>query len=126
MNTQSKILTRAALAALEPSRPLLLATGYFDILRVELVRILAEARRDTGSQALIVAVLPHSLELLPQAARAQMAAALRVVDYVFTPQNEDLGGLAATLRPVEIIRLEEAETGHTRQLIEHVRRRQSG
>ena len=33
MNTQSKILTPAALGALEPSRPLLLATGSFGILR---------------------------------------------------------------------------------------------
>lgn len=125
MDTRTKVLTPAALAVLDPPRPLLLATGRFDILRVEAVRDLAASRRRTGAQCLMVAVRPFDGELVPVAARAEMAAALRVVDYVLLAENEDLDSLAASLQPIEIIELEESETDRTRELIEHVRSRQS-
>ena len=125
MDTRTKILTAAAVAALEPARPLLLATGYFDVLRAEQAAELAEARRRTQAQTLVAAVQPSAKETLPPAARAQMAAALRVVDYVLIAETEDLDSLAGSLQPIETIRLEEAEASRTRQLIEHVHRRQS-
>jgi glycerol-3-phosphate cytidylyltransferase-like family protein len=72
-----------------------------------------------------VAVLPLAGEMVPQAARAEMAAAFRVVDYVLLAENEDRESLAAALQPVAIVGLEEAEVRRTRQLIEHVHRLQS-
>jgi bifunctional ADP-heptose synthase (sugar kinase/adenylyltransferase) len=125
VDTRTKILTPAAAAALQPARPLLLVTGYFDILRAETARDLAEARRRSGAQSVVVAVLPLAGEMVPQAARAEMVAALRVVDYVLLAENEDRESLAAALQPVEIVGLEEAEACRTRQLIEHVHSRQS-
>jgi bifunctional ADP-heptose synthase (sugar kinase/adenylyltransferase) len=101
-------------------RPILLVTGRFEILRVELVRELAEARRRTQAQSLIVVVRPLDGELVPLAARAELAAALRMIDYVLILENEDLDRLAATFQPVETIHLEEADLRRTRQLIEHV------
>jgi bifunctional ADP-heptose synthase (sugar kinase/adenylyltransferase) len=126
MDTRTKILTAAALPAFDPPRPVVLAAGRFDLLRVELARELAEARRRTGARTLIAVVRPLSGELAPIDARAEMAAALRVVDYVFIARDKDLEHLAASLQPVEIVNLEEAEARRVRQLIENVHGRQSG
>jgi bifunctional ADP-heptose synthase (sugar kinase/adenylyltransferase) len=125
VNTRSKIVTPDAVAGLDPARPLLLVAGYFDILQVELVRELAQARQRTGALTLVAAVLPLDGERVPLAERAEMTAALRVVDYVLTIETEDLDRLAASLQPIETIRLEEADRRRARQLIEHVQRRQS-
>ena len=125
MDTRTKILTPAALAALDPPRPLLLVTGRFDILRVEAVQDLAAERQRTGARSLMVVVWPFDGELAPVDARAEMAAALRVVDYVFVAENEAMESLDAGLHPIEIIDLEEADADRTRQLIEHVHSRQS-
>ncbi len=125
MNTRTKILTRAALAAVDPPRPVLMVAGRFDILRVDLARDLAGARGRTAARSLVVVVRPLEGELAPPAARAEMAAALRVVDYVFIAENEDVDSLAAIVQPIEIINLEEADTERVRQLIEHVHRQQS-
>jgi len=125
MDTRTKTLTPAALAALDPQRPLLLATGRFDILRVEAVRDLAAWRQRTGARSLLVVVRQYDGELVPAGARAEMAAALRVVDYVLLAEDEDMETLAAALQPAEIMELEDSETDRTRELIEHVRSRRS-
>ena len=125
MDTRTKILNPGSLDARQPLRPLLLVTGYFDILRAELALELEEARRRTQAQTLVVLVQPWAGETLPQAARAEMAAALRVVDYVLIAEKEDLDSLTGSLQPIETIRLEEADAPRARQLIEHVHRRQS-
>jgi glycerol-3-phosphate cytidylyltransferase-like family protein len=124
VDTRTKILTSAA-AALEPARPLLLVTGYFDVLRAEHARSLTEARERTGAQSVLVVVLPLAGEIVPQAARAEMVAALRVVDYVLPAENDEWESVAGALQPVEIVRLEEADARRTRQLIEHVHRPKS-
>lgn len=125
MDTRTKILTPLALAELVPPRPLLLVIGRFDILRVEVARELAAARRRTGAASLLVAVRQLPDELAPLEARAEMAAALRVVDYVFAAADGDLTSLAARLQPIETMNLEEADAQRKRQLIEHVHSRQS-
>ena len=125
MDTRTKIVTPAEVTALELPRPLLLIAGAFDILRADLARALAEARQRTQAAALMVVILPVAGELAPPAARAEMAAALRVVDYVLLAGDEHLENLAASLQPIEIIHLEESDAQRTRQLIEHVQQRQS-
>ena len=72
-----------------------------------------------------VAVLPLSGELLPQASRAELAAALRVVDYVVTPNESELDGLIEYLSPRQIVRLETSDLALVHELIEHVHRRQA-
>ena len=125
VDTRTKILTPAALAGLDPQRPLLVVTGRFDILRAEAARELAEARDRTGAGSLLAVVRPLSDELAPLEARAEMAAALRVIDYVFVAPNGDWTSPVESLQPIEIMSLEEAEAQRTRQLIEHVHSRQS-
>jgi len=124
MDTRSKILTPEAARALQvPS--LAVATGYFDVLRVDHARELTALRRRTGAVALLAVVLPWERALLSLRARCEMAAALRMVDYVVSIDEPDLSGLAGALQPVEILRLEAAEARRARELAGHVRRRQS-
>jgi hypothetical protein len=125
MDTRTKIVTREALTELAPPRPLLLAIARFDVLRVELARDLAAARLRTGARSLVAVVRTLAGELAPVQARAELAAALRVVDYVLLAPNEDLDSLTAFLQPIEILNLEEADAQRIRQLIEHVQSRQS-
>jgi len=87
-----------------------------------MARDLAAARERTGAKSLVVAIRPLEGELAPPGARAEMAAAIRVVDYVLLAENEDLDSLAAAFEPIEIISLEEADALRLRQLIEHVHR----
>jgi hypothetical protein len=123
VDTRTKIVTPDA--AFDPPRPLLLVTGRFDILRVEMARELSAARDRVGAGTLAVAILPLADELAPAAARAELAAALRVVDYVFVGAEGGLDELAAALHPIETLRLEEADARRKRQLTEHVHRRHS-
>ena len=82
MDTRSKILTPAAALALR-ERPFAIVTGTFDVLRAAHACELEEAR--TGAARLLVVVLPRAGELLPQRARAEMVAALRIVDIAGMP-----------------------------------------
>jgi bifunctional ADP-heptose synthase (sugar kinase/adenylyltransferase) len=119
VDTRSKILTLAAAFELRP--PVAIATGYFDVLRAGDARELAAVRH----HPLLVVVLPLNNQILSQRARAEMVAALRVVDYVVTADHGELDKLIESLKPVEFVRLEAAEARRTRQLMEHVDRRQT-
>jgi bifunctional ADP-heptose synthase (sugar kinase/adenylyltransferase) len=119
MDTRNKILTVAAALELRP--PVALATGHFDVLRAEDARELARVRH----HPLLVVVLPLAGEILTQRARAELVAALSVVDYVVTADDGDLDGLIESLKPAEFVRLEAAEARRASQLIEHVHRRQT-
>jgi len=119
MDTRSKILTLDAALRL-PRGTVTLAAGYFDALRAVHVRDLTPL-----AAPLLVAVLPCVDELLPQAARAEMVAALRMVDYVVIANEKDLDALIECLAPRELVRLEAADTARVRQLRDHVHGRQS-
>ena len=118
MDTRSKVLSLEAARRL--TGPLTLATGYFDVLRVEHARQLEQAGRP-----LLVAVVGHSREILDPPARAELVAALRVVDYVVTADHDELDRLIAQLQPAEILRLEADDLRCTRRLIEDAQRRQT-
>lgn len=119
MDTRSRILTLAAALELRP--PVAVATGYFDVLRAEHARELARMRH----HPLLVIVLPLANEILSLPARAELVAALRVVDYVVTADHADVDRLIESLEPVEIVRMEAADARRATELIEHVRRRQT-
>ena len=122
MDTRTKIVTAADLEKLNLARPLLVATGRFDVLRTEAADALSAARERTGAASLLVALRPLADGLAPIEARAEMTAALRMVDYVFIVANGDWPGSVASLQPIEIVDLEDADAERIRQLIEHVRR----
>ena len=128
MDTRSKILTLDAALRLPP--PLTVVTGYFDVLQTEHVRDLQHARAQAPAVAgnewpLLAIVLPATAGLLGQRARAELVAALRVVDYVVTADEGDLDRMIAAFPPRHLVRLEAADERRSRQLIEHVRSRQN-
>ena len=117
MDTRTKILT--AEAARQIPVPLVVATGYFDVLRAAHIRELG-ALREHGP--LLVIVLPIENELLEQRARAELVAALRMVDYVVTADRDGADALLEALKPIRVERLEAADADRARQLIQHVHR----
>jgi bifunctional ADP-heptose synthase (sugar kinase/adenylyltransferase) len=123
MDTRRKILTAAAARDLHPPGPVAMVSGTFDILRAEHAREIASVRNRTGARSLVAVVLPARGELLNQRARTELAAALRMVDYVVTADDGDLEQLVASLQPAELVRLESDDARRTRQLIENVHRR---
>ena len=118
MDTRSKILTLTAALELPPG--LAIASGAFDVLRAEHVRELAALR----VRPVLVAILPFEKELLPQRARAELVAALRMVDYVVPADSDELDTLIGALQPAQVVRLEASDARRARQLFEHVQRRQ--
>jgi bifunctional ADP-heptose synthase (sugar kinase/adenylyltransferase) len=100
-------------------------TGAFDVILAEDARELADLRAGGGERALLVVVLPVAGELFSMRARAELAAALRMVDYVVIADDAAPDALLASLEPAQLVRLEEVHTARKRQLMEHVQRRQT-
>ena len=119
VDTRSKILTFAAAMELRPAGAIV--SGYFDVLRTEHARALGGVR----NHPLLVVVLPLADEILTLPVRAELVAALRVVDYVVTADHADVEKLIESLKPAEFVRLEAADARRASQLIEHVHRRQT-
>lgn len=111
MNTQEKILPLDALderLAVERrrGRRIVMANGCFDLLHAGHIRFLEGARRE--GDVLVVAVNSDRSErrlkgpgrpVFPEEARAQLVAAVGVVDYVVVFDEGDVGGLLERLRP---------------------------
>jgi glycerol-3-phosphate cytidylyltransferase-like family protein len=125
MDTRSKILTLEAALALEPPRPLAMAAGLFDVLRTAHARQLEDVRQHTGAGSLMAVVLPDAAGVLGQRARAELVAALRMIDYVLTADEEGLQCAAAALKPAAVVRMEQADRKRVAQLIAHVHSRQA-
>jgi bifunctional ADP-heptose synthase (sugar kinase/adenylyltransferase) len=127
VDTRSKILSRDAALGLPP--PLTVVTGYFDVLRAEHAGDLQQARDRSPAQPLLVVVLtgysPIFRPVLDPGARAELVAALRMVDYVVTADDGDRDHLIEALKPAQLVRLEAADQRRARQLREHVQRRQT-
>jgi hypothetical protein len=119
MDTRNKILTLDATLRL-PRGEITLVSGYFDALRAAHTRDLAALPRP-----LLAVVLPRAGELLSQRARAEMTAALRVIDYVVIAENKELDALVEALTPRQVVRMEARDAALVEQLIEHVHRRQT-
>jgi hypothetical protein len=126
MDTREKIinLARAAEIAAGLRRDgarLKLVAGYFDVLTSELVGRLGAL---AGGQTLMLAVVDPPQALLPARARAELAAALGVIDYVLLLDGADLAQALEQIQPDEVIREELADRQRSQALIEHVHRRQ--
>ena len=125
MDTRQKII--------EPHRALALAqdlrakgvkivTGYFDVLVAEHVRRLREIKN--GCAVLVVVVLDPPEPVLDARARAELVAALGVVDYVVPAGEQAARELLSHFAPSEIVREESADLLRASRLSEHVKRRQ--
>lgn len=124
MDTRRKILTPAA--AIRLPGPLTLVSGHFELLRAGQVGELESIRRRAPARAMLAAVVPRSGAIWEGEVCACLAASLRVIDYVVTVDHDDLEGFIERLHPAETVRLEDADLGRLRRLIEDVRRRKIG
>jgi bifunctional ADP-heptose synthase (sugar kinase/adenylyltransferase) len=126
MDTREKIvdLARASeiAAGLHRDRVrLTLVAGYFDVLTSDHVRRLKAL---ANGRPLMLAVLDPPHPLLPARARAELAAALGMIDYVLLLDGADLARALEQIQPDEVIREEIADSQRSQALIEHVHRRQ--
>lgn len=124
MDTRGKILTAETARALEPARPLAIVAGAFDVLLADDARELAEVRNRTGARTVLAVILPVEREVLNQRARAELAAALRMVDYALICNDAELDQIITILQPAAVVRLETAQARRLGELIEHARERQ--
>ena len=121
MDTREKIVAPGALTG----RNVTLATAYFDPLLAWHSERLAKIRE--SADTLAAAVLPLEDELLSQRARAELAAALRVIDYVLIAPGRDSNAVEdwiRALQPAQVLRLEEEDRRRRAEWIADVRSRQ--
>ena len=118
-DTRSKILTLDQARALPP--PLIAFVSHLEVLRTAHVRRLEEVA-DANTGKLIVILTDPPSPLVPLPARAELAAALRAVDYV-VPSPEGSGPALAALHPSVTVHDEVEDRERTRSLMEHVRNR---
>jgi len=125
MDTREKIidLARARQIAREQRSRLLLVTGYFDVLRTGHVERLRQL--DGGGKGLMVAVLDSPAPILSQRARAELVAALAMVDYVVPAGQDGLQDLLNQVPAEAIAREEASDLPRTQELTAHVQRRHS-
>jgi hypothetical protein len=122
MNTREKIVDASAVVG----RRMTLVTAYFDPMLDWHAERLAALRPADGTLAALV--LPLENELLPQRARAELAAALRVIDYVLIAPGPDRNAredLIRAVNPAQVFRLDEEDLRRRAELIAHVRSRQT-
>jgi bifunctional ADP-heptose synthase (sugar kinase/adenylyltransferase) len=124
MDTRHKIIDPGRALELSEdlrSRGLKIVTGFFDVIVAEHVRRLQEIKN--GSDALVVVVLDPPEPVLTARARAELVAALRMVDYVVPAGEQAAQNLLGRFSPAEIVREEAADLLRARRLSEHVQRR---
>lgn len=120
MDTRVKILSPDSLGRVRAeARRLKLVVGYFDPLLAAHARRLAELRRP--GDTLVVVVREMEGSLLPLRARAELVAALGVVDWVIPAQDAE--AIIERLAPDEVVREEEADLERRQELIRLVRAR---
>jgi len=126
VDTRTKIITAAQARELARGLPnTALATGYFDIVLAAHVGDLERVRESLPEVVLFVGLGTPRQPLLEAHARAELVAALAVVDYVVSLEDWELENLLAAFPEDRIIRLEVAHEQRMRELIQHVHRRQS-
>ena len=127
VDTRKKILTPAAAESIvqrlrDSGVAVSVVTGCFDPVLAEHGRRLAAAR--AGAGALVVVVNTPIAPVLAAAARAELVAALAVVDYVVLPDGGTIGELLVRLQAGDAVRMEADDEQLTRNLIRHVHSRQ--
>lgn len=126
MDTRSKILTpeqavEAAGRARKKGIRIVLVTGRFDPLLAAHARRLEEIGAEDG---VLIAVIGNPAQpLLAARARAELVAALRVVDYVVISEEPAPPGWTERLAPDAVFREEAADEARTGDLIKHVQSR---
>ncbi len=126
MDTRTKIIEPKHAATRlqelrDQGRTVKVVTGYFDVLVAEHVARLREVGRTPGT--LFVIVLDPPAPLLGARARAELVAALAMVDYVVPAAEEAGAELLSRFAASEILREESADLLRAERLSQHVQRR---
>jgi len=126
MDTRRKIVSLEAAAGISEELharggKLTIVAGYFDVLTADHVR---RIRALANGQPLMAAVLDPPRPILAAQARAELAAALSVIDYVVRVPESGLDRALEKIRPDEVVREETADHARSTALMEHVHRRQ--
>jgi len=117
--------TRTKIVEAEQAPPgCTVVTGTFDVIVAADANDLSEIRAQYPGDALCVVVLPLAEALFAQRARAELAAALRMVDYVVIADDLAPEAMLAALKPARTVRLEGVHELRKRRLTEHVQSRQ--
>jgi bifunctional ADP-heptose synthase (sugar kinase/adenylyltransferase) len=126
MDTRAKIVDASQISSLlarssSNGRRLVVARGWFDVLRASHCRALAEAKA-SGSELVVIVHADGGAQptLLNAAARAQLAAAIAVVDYVVICDGTQARNLAASWNAAAIVEIDES---FSRGLVENVLQR---
>src|SRR5258705_210934 len=124
MDTREKIIdlaraTEIAAGLRRQGKRVKLVAGYFDVLTPDHVR---RCRELADGRVILAAVLDPPNALLGPRARAELAAGLSVIDYVFPLDSGDLEQALERIQPGEVVREEIADQQRSRALIEHVQR----
>jgi hypothetical protein len=116
VDTRTKIISAESVAGLARSGAYLVS-GAFDPLVAGLAEQLVAFKREASQEGRVLVVLIRSAQnpILPAHARAELVAALEVVDYVC---DEEWEGEPA-------VRLEQEHAQRLRELIAHVHARQN-
>lgn len=96
MDTRSKIIAAGEARERLNGHRACWISGHFDPLLAEHVRLLAKSAKP--GQALVVEVTDSAQPLLPQRARAELVAALAMVDYVVLGNGADVADSEVTER----------------------------
>ena len=96
--------------------------GYFDPLLAAHARRLSEIAN--GSRVVAIVTSPER-PVLPAAARAELAAALEVVEHALVVPPADLPGLLSIVPKQQVVFAQEDDARITEELIRLVRARQS-
>ena len=126
MDTRNKIigLEQASALVLESSinqDHLKIVTGYFDVLLAEHVRRLREIA--DGASRLLVVVLDPPDPVLAARARAELVAALDMVDYVVPADEHAAYALLGRFAGGEVVREESDDLLRAHRLRQHVQSR---
>lgn len=126
MDTRTKIIaTECAAARLQELRirgaVAKVVTGYFDVLTAAHVKRLRELAG--AADTVFVLVLDPPAPLLGTRARAELVAALAMVDYVVPVAEQAATELLGRFGASEIVREESADLLRAECLSQHVRRR---
>jgi bifunctional ADP-heptose synthase (sugar kinase/adenylyltransferase) len=124
MDTRHKIIESKRAQALAQglrAKGVKIVTGYFDVIVAEHVRRLRAIKN--GSAMLVVVVLDPPEALLAARARAELVAALALVDYVVPADEQAAKELLSHFTASEIVREESDDLLRARRLSEHVKSR---
>ena len=124
VDTRAKIITVEEAGRIAASSAPRVATGCFNPLRTEHARKLAKAASGNGRPLLVIVRQPDS-PLLDLRARAELVAALSVVDYVVPIETAQAPEWLDRVPRSERLELETVDESLTRDLIERVRGRHS-